>query len=100
MPSDTLIQQFGPIILLWYGAYYVLPQIVAVVQSIQQSRATVAEAPYEIVKTVLNERARKDELVAMELMGLRAGVDRANEAIEHLAKLFEEFIKSNTETKQ
>lgn len=109
MPTDSLIQQFGPIILLWYGAYYVLPNLVnrvmTVVDTSSQSRAAVAQAPYELAKTVLSANAKND-LIAIELIGIRASQSRIEErqdrieaSVSRFLSMFEEFLKSNQESK-
>lgn len=106
MPSDSLIQQFGPIIILAYGVYYLLPNLVAVINQSTQSRAAVAQAPYDIVKTVLNERNQQNDMIAIELIGMRATLDRLEErqeqhenTLKQFAKMFEEFVKSHKESK-
>lgn len=96
MPSDALIQQWGPVIILGYLAYYMLPslvnQVMNVVSTYAQSRATVAEAPYDMMKTMLSQNTRND-LIAIELIGIRAKQDSLELTVNRLVGMFEEFIQ-------
>lgn len=109
MPSDNLIEQYGPVIIFLYIVYSVLPnlvnQVMKVINENMQSRAAVAQAPYELAKTVLSTNAKND-LIAIELIGIRASQtrieerqDRIEESVGRFLSMFEEFLKSNKEQK-
>lgn len=106
MPSDALIQQWGPIVILAYLLYYTLPglvnQVMNVVSKVADSRATVAEAPYDMMKTMLSQSTKSD-LIAIELIGIRASQtrieerqDRTEGKLDRLFSMFEEFINKES----
>lgn len=109
MPTEQLIGQFGPVIFLIWGFYYVLPnlvnQVMNVIDKNAQAKADVARAPYEALNTVLTDRSRND-LIAIQLIGISASQERIEAAIirventlKHISDKLEEFIQFHKEKK-
>lgn len=94
IPTEGMIDKYGPLIILAITAYNLLPylvkEVMGVVSHITQSHAKVAEAPFEALKTVLEGSNARGDLVAMELMGIRAAIDRLNARMDEFVQIYGE----------
>lgn len=101
IPTEELIDKWGPLIIIAIAVYNLLPSLIKEVMNVMttyaQSRATVAEAPYEMMKTMLSESTKSD-LIAIELIGIRAKLESVEIAVNRLVKMFEEFIAKETKS--
>ena len=95
-PSESLIDKYGPLIVLATMAYYALPslinQVMHVVSTSTQSQATVKEGPLTLATLIIEKSAKSEaefkELIQADLKELKLSIDKLYDA-------FTDFVQSH-----
>lgn len=84
-PSDSLLDKYGPIMLIAFAVFKFLPGLVRdvmkVTSRVAEARATVNEGPYRIANTALENSVQEQRRNLESEEALRATIDSLKEEV-------------------